>query len=99
MSSQLFVGQYHLVRQFDRWVGLPPMAYLNRRRAERAAVLLATTEEPIGSIGAVVGWPDPSQFSRRFKQHMDISPSAYRGQSRVHFAARRKQVSHEHAGR
>ena len=90
LSSRLHVGTFHLVRQFDRWVGLPPMAYLNRRRAERAAILLATTEESIGTIGIEVGWPDPSQFSRRFKQHMDISPRAYRERSRVHYAARRK---------
>ncbi len=93
LSSQLCVGPFHLVRQFDRWVGLPPMAYLNRRRAERAAVLLATTEEPVASVGAEVGWPDPSQFSRRFKQYMGTSPSAYRRQSRVHYAARRKRRS------
>jgi AraC family L-rhamnose operon transcriptional activator RhaR len=90
LSGRLSVGPFHLVRQFDRWVGLPPIAYLNRRRAERAAMLLATTEDPIGSVGAEVGWPDPSQFSRRFKQYMGTSPRAYREQSRGHYAARRK---------
>lgn len=90
LSGQLCVGPFHLVRQFDRWVGLPPIAYLNRRRAERAAMLLATTADPIGSDGADVGWPDPSQFSRRFKQYMGANPSACREQSRVHCAARRK---------
>jgi AraC family transcriptional regulator of arabinose operon len=60
-------------------------------------MLLATTEEPIGSVGAEVGWPDPSQFSRRFKQHLGTSPSAYRRQSQVHYAARRKRRSGLHA--
>jgi AraC family L-rhamnose operon transcriptional activator RhaR len=91
LSSQLCVGPFHLVRQFDRWVDLPPMAFLSRRRADRAAILLATTEEPIASVGAEVGWPDPSQFSRRFKQYVGMSPSAYRAQSRVHYAARRRR--------
>jgi AraC-like DNA-binding protein/mannose-6-phosphate isomerase-like protein (cupin superfamily) len=91
LAGQLYVGTFHLVRQFNRWVGLPPIAYLNRRRAERAAMLLATTETPIRSIGAEVGWPDPSQFSRRFRQHMEMSPRAYRTRSRRHFAARRRQ--------
>ncbi len=90
LAGQLYVGTFHLVRQFNRWVGLPPIAYLNRRRAERAAMLLATTDAPIGSIGAEVGWPDPSQFSRRFRQHQAMSPRAYRAQSRRHYAARRK---------
>lgn len=89
LADRLCVGRFHLVRQFDRSVGLPPMAYLNRLRAERAAVLLATTEEPIGAVGAAVGWPDPSQFSRRFRQHLDTSPRAYRDQSRAHLRSRR----------
>ena len=92
LAGQLYVGTFHLVRQFNRWVGLPPIAYLNRRRAERAANLLATTETPIGSIGAEVGWPDPSQFSRRFRQHMEMSPRAYRARSRRQFAARRRHA-------
>jgi len=99
LSSRLCVGPFHLVRQFNRYVGLPPIAYLNRRRAEWAAALLATTEEPIGTVGAEVGWSDPSQFSRRFRQYMDISPSSYRAQSRVHYAARRKRSRHEPVGR
>ena len=97
LSDQLCVGQFHLVRQFDRWVGLPPIAYLNRRRAEQAAVLLATTDDPVGSIGTDVGWSDPSQFSRRFKQYVGVSPRAYREQSRVHYAARR--VRHREVAR
>lgn len=92
LAGQLYVGTFHLVRQFNRWVGLPPIAYLNRRRAERAANLLATTDAPIGSIGAEVGWPDPSQFSRRFRQHMEMSPREYRTRSRRHFAARRRRA-------
>ncbi len=91
LSSQLCVGPFHLVRQFNRWVGLSPIAYLNRRRAEHAAMLLATTDGPVGAVGVQVGWPDPSQFSRRFRQHMSMSPRAYRTQSRVHYAARRRQ--------
>jgi AraC family L-rhamnose operon transcriptional activator RhaR len=92
LAGQLYVGTFHLVRQFNRWVGLPPVAYLNRRRAERAAMLLATTDTPVGSIGTEVGWADPSQFSRRFRQHMDMSPREYRARSRRHYASRRRGI-------
>ena len=91
LSSRLYVGSFHLVRQFKRWVGLPPIAYLNRRRAERAATLLATTDGAIADIGAQVGWPDPSHFSRRFRQQMGVSPRAYRAKSRMYFAARHRR--------
>ncbi|GAA0594558.1 helix-turn-helix transcriptional regulator [Kribbella sandramycini] len=67
-----------LVRLFGRTAGVPPMAFLNRLRAERAAGLLIETELPIGSIGALVGWPDPSHATRRFRAHFGLSPTRYR---------------------
>ena len=66
---------------------MPPIAWSNRRRAERAAILLATTDEPIAAIGARVGWPDPSYFSRRFRQEFGVGARTYRAQSHEHQAA------------
>lgn len=82
LAAHLYVSPFHLGRQFNRWVGLPPIAWLSRCRAERAAILLATTDAAIGVIGCEIGWPDPSQFSRRFRQHMGVCPRTYRAQSR-----------------
>ena len=82
LSAQLFIGPFHLVRLFSRWVGLPPIAFANRRRAEQAAILLSSTDDAIAAIGAQVGWPDPSHFSRRFHLEFGTSPRSYRTQSR-----------------
>jgi transcriptional regulator GlxA family with amidase domain len=49
-----------LTRRFRRAFGLPPMAWLNRRRAERAGALLVATARPISVIGAEVGWFAPA---------------------------------------
>lgn len=68
----------YLSRLFRRHVGLPPIEYLARARAERAAALLARTSEPIARIGALVGWPDPAYFTRRFKSLFGITPTGYR---------------------
>jgi AraC family L-rhamnose operon transcriptional activator RhaR len=84
LSSELCLGVFHLVRLFKLWVGLPPVAYANRRRAERAAVLLASTDDTVASIGADVGWPDASHFARRFRREYGVSPRAYRTRSRIH---------------
>jgi transcriptional regulator GlxA family with amidase domain len=54
------------------------MAYLDRIRAERAAGLLIETELPIATVGAMVGWHDPSHASRRFRATFGLSPSRYR---------------------
>jgi AraC family L-rhamnose operon transcriptional activator RhaR len=87
LAGQLCIGPYHLVRLFKRWVGMPPVAWSNRRRAERAAILLSTTDEPIAAIGARVGWPDPSYFSRRFRQEFGVGARTYRARSHEHQAA------------
>ncbi len=68
----------YFVRLFHRATGLPPIAYLARRRVEMAAALLRRCDLPIGQIGAAVGWPDPNQFSRRFREKFGLSPTAYR---------------------
>ena len=78
LSARLYVGPFHLARQFVRALGMPPMRYLARWRAQRAAGLLVSTDEPVATIGVAVGWPDPSQFSRRFRAEFGVSPRAYR---------------------
>ena len=78
LSRQTYVGPTHLARTFARCIGVPPIHYLSRRRAERAAVMLARTDDPVASIGAAVGWPDPAYFSRRFRAVFGVSPREYR---------------------
>jgi AraC family L-rhamnose operon transcriptional activator RhaR len=80
LSQRIFVGRFHLARMFARCVGEPPMQYLARLRAERAASMLANTDLPIAAIGTKVGWPDPAYFSRRFRAAFGMSPRAYRQQ-------------------
>jgi transcriptional regulator GlxA family with amidase domain len=57
---------------------MSPIAYLNRIRAERAAGLLIETELPVSTVGALVGWHDPSHATRRFRSTFGLSPSQYR---------------------
>lgn len=88
LSRQMYVGRFHLSRTFAKCVGLPPMHYLARLRAERAAAMLSSTDLPIASIGAAVGWSDPPYFSRRFRAVFGISPRVYRKRHRQDAAGR-----------
>lgn len=78
LAQTVNVAPAYLVRLFSRHLGLPPMAYLNRLRAERAGALLIETDLPVASIGARVGWGDPSYASRRFRACFALSPAQYR---------------------
>ncbi|GAA1591310.1 hypothetical protein GCM10009804_54390 [Kribbella hippodromi] len=78
LSTRVNLAPGYLVRVFGKSIGMAPMAYLNRVRAERAAGLLIETELPISTIGTQVGWPDPSHATRRFRSAFGLSPSQYR---------------------
>ena len=72
----------YLGRLFRRSVGLSPLDFLARVRAERAAALLAHSALPIARVGAAVGWADPTYFARRFRTLSGLTPTDYRLRSR-----------------
>ncbi|WP_106400507.1 AraC family transcriptional regulator [Actinocorallia populi] len=78
LAGELHLVPGSLVRLFKSAVGVPPMTYLARQRAEAAAALLVRSDQPIVQIGQAVGWPDPNHFARRFKAHFGLSASVYR---------------------
>ena len=68
----------HLCRRFRRVHGSPPLAWLTARRAERAAVLLLSTDAPVAEVGRRVGWDDANYCARRFRAAFGVNPAAYR---------------------
>ncbi|HEY6737590.1 MAG TPA: AraC family transcriptional regulator [Actinopolymorphaceae bacterium] len=88
LAARSALDPAYLTRLFRRHVGLSPMAYLARIRAEHAAVLLARTDEAISRVGALVGWPDPTWFARRFRTLVGLTPTEYRRRARSSSVAR-----------
>ena len=78
LARRLGVDKSYLVRLFRAHTGSPPMQFLARVRAERAAVLLLRTARDVSTIGDQVGWGDPNYFARRFKAHFGVSATKYR---------------------
>lgn len=78
LASRLALERTYLVRVFRNSIGVPPIAYLNRRRAQEASALLVRSDQPIAAVGAQVGWGEPAYFARRFRSFFGLSPSAYR---------------------
>lgn len=78
LAEELHLAPAYLVRLFKDATGLPPKAYLSQVRAERAAVLLLHSDDPVTCIGRAVGWPDQNYFARRFKAHYGLSATTYR---------------------
>ncbi len=78
LAKRLGVDKSYLVRLFRAHTGSPPMQFLAKLRAERAALLLLRTARDVGVIGEQVGWGDPNYFARRFKAHFGVSATKYR---------------------
>jgi AraC-like DNA-binding protein len=67
-----------LRRQFQVALGMPPYEWILQARMQRARRLLATTTLRIKEVAAQVGFDDPFQFSRMFKQRTGNSPRQFR---------------------
>lgn len=82
LAAALGLDAGHLGRIFRASVGLPPIAYLNRRRMQAASALLVQSDLPVTLVGRQVGCSDPAYFARRFRAEFGTSPSAYRSRLR-----------------
>jgi len=65
-------------RLFAQFLGIRPIQFINRRRIERAQLLLLSTDKTLNEIAMEVGFCDWSYFSRTFKKYMCVTPGEYR---------------------
>jgi AraC-like DNA-binding protein len=70
------LSRFHLLRQFNRDVGLPPHAYLLQLRIGRAKDLLSRGV-PAGQVAHDVGFADQSHMHRYFKRFVGVTPGCY----------------------
>jgi AraC-like DNA-binding protein len=70
------LSPFHLLRVFQRAVGLPPHAYLTQQRVWRAKKLL-TTGMPIPQAALLSGFSDQSHLTRHFKRLVGVTPGQY----------------------
>lgn len=78
LARRCRLGETAFRAAFTRVAGLPPRAWLERRRMEHAVGLLRDTPTPIGQIAATVGYADAFHFSRVFRRVMGAAPRAWR---------------------
>jgi AraC-like DNA-binding protein len=67
-----------LRRQFQQTLGMPPYEWILQARMRRARRLLSTTTLRIKEVATQVGFDDPFQFSRTFRQRVGKSPRSFR---------------------
>lgn len=77
------LSPFYLTRVFRQAMGLPPHAYLNQIRLERAKQLLFAGR-PVAAVAYETGFTDQSHLTRRFKQVYGVTPG--------HVLSQRKNV-------
>lgn len=68
----------HLIRVFRAELQATPQQALRMLRLDRAATLLARSNEAVQTVSATCGFESPFHFSRRFKEAYGHSPRAFR---------------------
>ena len=70
------VGLFHLIRLFQKHLGLTPYAYLTQIRIAKSRELLRLGE-PVAQVALDVGFADQAHFTKRFKQLTGTTPALY----------------------
>lgn len=76
LAREAGCSRFRVSRAFATAYGLPPHAYLTRRRLEAARRLLVDGE-PAAEVAAAVGFVDQSHLIRRFKASYGITPGEF----------------------
>jgi transcriptional regulator GlxA family with amidase domain len=84
MSAKVNLSPWRLAHLFKSETGMSPQRYLTFVRLQRAKDQLETTFLSVQEIGAAVGIPNPSQFTKSFKAAYGMTPVEYR---KVHLRA------------
>ena len=75
--SMMCMSRTQLHRRLKKTAGLSTTAFIRKQRIQLSELILTSTSLPITQISSLVGFNDPSYFSRCFKNIIGISPSKY----------------------
>ncbi|MCU6712060.1 AraC family transcriptional regulator [Paenibacillus sp. J5C_2022] len=83
VSVEELAGIVHLhpnyfITFFKKHFGLSPLKYVNRKRADRAKLLLLTTSLSIKEIADRTGFDDTNHFTKFFRKDAGVSPTEFR---------------------
>lgn len=78
LAEMLGVSSKTLVRQFNKYLHVPPHKFLTTLRLKKAAALLFSKSLSIDEISDLCGFCNRSHFTRTFSESYNQTPSAFR---------------------
>lgn len=80
-SAQIHLSADYLSRLFRKKTGISFSEYLLQARMQKASSLMKQIHLPVGEIAYHLGYKNPKNFTRAFRQYYGISPTDYRRQN------------------
>ena len=77
LAAQLHVSTNHLNKILKQQTQLTTSQWINRQRIAEAKYLLHYSHSTIAEIAYLLGFSEPSHFSKYFKKHTGTPPSTY----------------------
>jgi AraC family transcriptional regulator len=78
LATRTKMSNDHFTRSFKKETGTTPLDYINRKRIEKAQLLLVVTNLSINEILTKTGFNSASYFIRSFKTTTGLTPLEYR---------------------
>jgi len=78
LGALVGLSEAHFIRCFKRAFGVPPHAFVLRRRLQLAARYMLETEAPLSDIAVQCGFADQAHMGNRFREATGLSPAAWR---------------------
>lgn len=78
LARNLGTSIYLLQKGFKKISGMTVYAFVRKARFTKAVHLLETTEKNVTDIALDVGYENPGQFAKMFREHAGITPLVYR---------------------
>ncbi|QNS09347.1 AraC family transcriptional regulator [Streptomyces xanthii] len=82
LAAEAGLSRAPFAKRFAHLVGQPPLAYLTWWRMTTAARLLRTSNAPLRTVAAQVGYTSEFAFANAFKRTHETPPGAYRRKAR-----------------
>ncbi|GAB4210283.1 MAG: AraC family transcriptional regulator [Roseiflexaceae bacterium] len=77
-ARQLYCTPRTLQRAVERVTGQTGKRFIDARVMLEAKRLLAHTSDPVGAIGTLLGFSEPTNFVKYFQRHEGVSPERFR---------------------
>lgn len=81
LSGIACITKSYFIKIFKQEFGFSPIQYINKKKTERAQLLLFTTNKTVKEIAYMLSFTDQNYFVRMFKKTTGITPQEYRRRS------------------